>query len=113
MTIKLLTKHHLEFLSVKGGCRGSSESTLDKLPHCWKSHVGAHIYVTCLSLITRDDPFELIIKDQQFLLKLKAESSQNTCSGMSCCKVFKPALYITINCQRRIKKKSCFTKVIY
>ena len=30
MTVKLLTKHHLEFLSLKGGCRGSPESTLVK-----------------------------------------------------------------------------------
>ena len=29
MIIKLLTEPHLEFLSLKGGCRGSSESTLD------------------------------------------------------------------------------------
>ena len=28
MTVKLLTEHHLEFLSLKGGCTGSSESTL-------------------------------------------------------------------------------------
>ena len=28
MIVKLLTEHHLEFLSLKGGCRGSSESTL-------------------------------------------------------------------------------------
>ena len=38
MIVKLLTKHHLELLSFKGGCRGSSESTLVKMPHCWKSH---------------------------------------------------------------------------
>ena len=37
--VKLLTEQHLEFLSLKGGCRGSSESTLVKTPHCWKSHV--------------------------------------------------------------------------
>ena len=30
MIVKLLTEHHLEFLSFKGGCRGSSESTLVK-----------------------------------------------------------------------------------
>ena len=30
MTLKLLTEHHLEFLSFKGGCTGSSESTLAK-----------------------------------------------------------------------------------
>ena len=28
MIVKLLTEHHLEFLSLKRGCRGSSESTL-------------------------------------------------------------------------------------
>ena len=38
MTVKLLTEHHLEFLSLKGGCRGSSESTRVKMPYCWKSH---------------------------------------------------------------------------
>ena len=42
MSVKLLTEHHLEFLSLKGGCRGSSESTLVKKPHCWKSHALAH-----------------------------------------------------------------------
>ena len=41
MSVKLLTKHHLEFLSLKGGCTGSSESTLVKIPHCWKSCVAA------------------------------------------------------------------------
>ena len=41
--LKLLTEHHLEFLSLKGGCTGSSESTLVKIPHCWKSHVLAHL----------------------------------------------------------------------
>ena len=31
MSVKLLTEHHLEFLSFKGGCTGSSESTLVKI----------------------------------------------------------------------------------
>ena len=43
MNNKLLTQHHLEFQSLKGGCTGSSESTLVKMPHCWKSHVVAHL----------------------------------------------------------------------
>ena len=30
MIVKLLTERHLEFLSLKGGCRGSSESTQAK-----------------------------------------------------------------------------------
>ena len=41
MTVKLLTEQHLEFLSLKGGCTGSSESIHFKMPHCWKSHVAA------------------------------------------------------------------------
>ena len=43
MIVKLLTEHRLEFLSLKGACRGSSESTLVKMPHCWKSHALAQI----------------------------------------------------------------------
>ena len=43
MTVNLLTEHHLEFLSLKRGCTGWSESTLVKMPHCWKSHVLAQI----------------------------------------------------------------------
>ena len=41
MTVKLLKEHHLLFLSLKGGCIGLSESTLVKIPHCWKPHVMA------------------------------------------------------------------------
>ena len=40
--VKLLTEHHFEFLCLKGGCTGWYESTLVKMPHCWKSHVAAH-----------------------------------------------------------------------
>ena len=43
MIVKLLTEHHFEFLSLKGGCRGSSESTLVKISNCWKSHAAAHL----------------------------------------------------------------------
>ena len=43
MSVKLLTKHNFEFLSLKGGGTGSSESTLVKMPHCWKSHVAAQM----------------------------------------------------------------------
>ena len=41
MTLKLLNEHHMEFLSIKGGCTDSSESTHLKMPHCWKSHARA------------------------------------------------------------------------
>ena len=48
MIVKLLTEHHLEFLSLKGGCRGSLESTCVKMSNCWKSHAGAHMSFKCL-----------------------------------------------------------------
>ena len=64
MSVKLLTKHHLEFLRLKGGCTGSSESTPVKMPHCWKLHVAAHLtnligIVICLSLAGRPFIVEL------------------------------------------------------
>ena len=43
MCVNLLTEHHLEFLTLKGGCKGSSEPIHVKIPHCWVSHVKAHI----------------------------------------------------------------------
>ena len=43
MTLRPLTEHHLESLSLKRGYTGSSESTLVKISHCWKAHVAAHI----------------------------------------------------------------------
>ena len=45
MSVKLLTEHNLEFLSLTWGYTGSSESTLVKTPQCWKSHVAAHIHL--------------------------------------------------------------------
>ena len=46
MSVKLLTVHHLEIVSLKGGCTGSCESTLVKMPHCWKSHATAQLLFT-------------------------------------------------------------------
>ena len=45
MTVKLLTKQPLEFPNLKGGCTGSPEYTLVKIPHCLKPHVAAHIII--------------------------------------------------------------------
>ena len=47
MIVKLLTEHHLEFLSLKGGCTGSSESTHVKMLG-WKSHATAQVLITHL-----------------------------------------------------------------
>ena len=44
MTVKLLTEHHLEFLHLKGGCRGLSECTFVKMSNCWKSHAAAQFH---------------------------------------------------------------------
>ena len=47
MTDMLQSEQHLEFPSLKEGCTpgftGSSEPTLAKMPHCWKSHVVAQM----------------------------------------------------------------------
>ena len=50
MSVRLLTEHHLEFLSLTGGCTGSAESTLVKIPHCWKSHF-------CVTILNLDQWF--------------------------------------------------------
>ena len=47
MIVKVLTEHHLEFLSLKAGCRGSSKPTLFKMSNCWKSHALAQMLMTC------------------------------------------------------------------
>ena len=43
MIVKPLTEHHLEFLRLKGGCRGSPESTLVKTSNCSESDASAHL----------------------------------------------------------------------
>ena len=61
MIVKLLTKHRFEFRSFKGGCKGLSESTLVKMPHCWKSQALAQSQLCTLTLkkdpkMHRNDP---------------------------------------------------------
>ena len=56
MIVKLFTEYHLEFLSFKGGCTGSSESTRVKMPNCLKSHTAAHFSLCCnVQIQPRDD----------------------------------------------------------
>ena len=52
MIVKLLTERHLEFLSIKGGCIGSSESTHVKMPHCWKTHALAQLLLLLVDVNT-------------------------------------------------------------
>ena len=49
-----MTEHHLESLSLTGGCTGSYESTLVKMPHCWKSHALAQLCKNLLILGTKE-----------------------------------------------------------
>ena len=51
MIFKLLTEHHLEFLGLREGCRGRSESTHFKMPHCWKSHATARMLSSTVTLV--------------------------------------------------------------
>ena len=51
MTVKLLAEHHLEFLSLKGGRRGSPEFTHVKMPHCWKYYVLAYYRIWAVNEI--------------------------------------------------------------
>ena len=51
MTVKLLTEHHLEFLSLTGGFTGSSESIYVKVPHFWKSHVTTHFVFLSIKIV--------------------------------------------------------------
>ena len=46
MSVKLLTEHHLEFISLTGGCTDLSESFHVKMPHCWKSHHGSFVHAS-------------------------------------------------------------------
>ena len=57
MTVKLLFKQYLEFLSLMGGCSGSSVSIHVKMPLCWKSHVTAD---TCTT-VSEMDPLKLYV----------------------------------------------------
>ena len=76
MSVKLLTEHHLKFLSLKGGCTGSSESTLVKIPHCWKSHIAAQI---CLPPFVPDlsSKIKCACLRQMIDLNLKKETTLN------------------------------------
>ena len=69
MSVKLLTNRHLEFLSLKGGCTGLSESTLVKMSNCCKSHAVAQIILlqeSCHYVLIGDK----IINGDKVIIKL-------------------------------------------
>ena len=75
MSVRLLTEHHLEFLSLTRGCRGSSESTLVKMPHCWKSHDAAQMRSMQLLVYLPFYPWDVYITrnptENTFIIHLK------------------------------------------
>ena len=76
MSVKLLTEHHLEFLSLKDDRTGSSESTLVKIPHCWKSHVRAQIYPALVRSV-----FSHFILEKNFIIKKTTKKTISLCLG--------------------------------
>ena len=44
-------------LSLKGGCTGSSQSTLCQMPQCWKSHIVAQIIIPKQNCILPIHPY--------------------------------------------------------
>ena len=72
MIVKLLTERHLEFLSLKGGCTGSSESTLVKMSNCWKSRALAHMcYMVICTFSLSTLPVKLLFCLSLWTYKLK------------------------------------------
>ena len=54
MSVNLLTVNHLKFISLKGGCKGSSESIHVKMPHFSKARLSlfmskCHIFGNLMS----------------------------------------------------------------
>ena len=54
MSVKLLTEHHLEFVSLKRGCTGSSESTLVK-KHIVLNHMSRLNYLFSAQDLSKED----------------------------------------------------------
>ena len=92
--VKPLTEHHLEFLSLKGGYIGLSESTFVKLPHCWKSCVTTQICVIMRCVIKglhcilfyfrerREEELEYFMTKKYNRLGAKIQSRVNTLNAL-------------------------------
>ena len=70
MALRLLADFHLEFLSLKGGCTGLSESIHVKIPHFWRSHVAADFVFTKLLVFLSIFTFHVVRKMYQIKLSL-------------------------------------------
>ena len=82
MTVMLLIEHHLGFLCLKGGSTSSSESTLVKMTHCWKSHVAHLFIIVCKTDIGESTKMltylDLSIKKEMYIPLDYCEISKNT-----------------------------------
>ena len=59
------------FLSLKGGYTGLSESTLIKMPHCWKSHVTAQLRFSASVKLWMVIVFDIVFEHTLFFGNLK------------------------------------------
>ena len=80
MIVKLLTEHHLEFLSLKGGCRGSSEFAHVKMSNCWKSHATAQMKKKCWHSRFMTKTYDLVYYLEDTLLFISTDF-KNTSLG--------------------------------
>ena len=79
MSVKLLAEHYLEFLSLKEGCTGSSESNLSKC-HIIGNHMSRIIIIEVILMKNENwcvdqsinsyisaDPFSIEFKNQKWI----------------------------------------------
>ena len=94
MSVKLLTEHCLEFVSLKEGCTGSSESTLVKMSHCQKSHVAAQFTAQFMSRCVRNAGYIHILTKRK-------NSDKYHKSNFSC-------IQCAVSCSSSLKLFFCF-----
>ena len=84
------SKIKLKYTIFKGGCTDSSEYTLVKIPHCWKSHVVAHLLCICMIVMRyassscMDQPGQLHLSVhtyETFMINAFALTSTNLCTS--------------------------------
>ena len=77
MTVNLQTEHQLEFLSLKGGCTGSSESTLKSCQNATLLEISCHGSFLLI-------PVRNIINDKMTFISLSSGFATPVCSATEC-----------------------------
>ena len=80
MSVKLLTEHNLEFLSLKEGCTGSSESSIVEMPHL--------LEITCCGSFTLSLPVCLVPSVDNFCKQFWTQIRTNILSVLIITKQF-------------------------